>query len=107
SRGWSDDVDLRAVLAHDAQSDRQAQPGSHSRGFGGEKWIEDARQDGLRYSWTVVLDLQQHAPFANSSGGQFDRSAVSLVFDGLLGISHEIHQNLLQVAGVAFHGRKR
>jgi len=101
-------VHLSAMFAHDAQYGGQSQPGPNAHGFGGEKGIEDPRKNGLRYSWPVIGDFQQQPPLADSFCSQPDGSALTAVFDGLPRIAHQIHQHLLQVAGIALdEGKSR
>ncbi len=100
-------VYLAAMLAHHAQHDCQPQSRPHACGFGSEKRIENARVNCLRDPRAVVLDFQQYPPLTDSFGANPDRSASSLLFEGLLRVAHQIHQHLLQLPGITVHERKR
>src|SRR6266851_8867833 len=99
--GRARNVHLSAMFAHDAQHDGQPQSGPNTRGFGGEKGIEDPRQNDLRYSWPVIGDFQQHPALSDSFGAEPDGAALAVLFDGLLGVTHQIHQHLLQMPRIA------
>ena len=54
------DVDLAAQAAHDAERDRQAEPGPHPARFGREERLEDARHRLGRDARAVVRHLDDH-----------------------------------------------
>src|SRR5436305_3744183 len=98
---------LAAVLTHYAVDDGEAEPGAYAHGFGGEKWIEDAREQGLRNSRAVVLHLQQHPAIAHPFGAHHNISAGALAFEGLPRVADQIHEHLLELSGVAFDKRQK
>src|SRR5437868_2214024 len=97
---------LAAVLTHYAQHDGEAEPGTDAHGFGGEKWIEDAREQRLRNSRAVVLHLQQHPAIAHPFGAHHNISAGALAFEGLPRIADQIHEHLLELSGIALDKRQ-
>src|SRR5208282_1463147 len=91
-----------AMLANKAKHNRQPQPRAHTRRLGGKKWIENARLDRAGNARSVVPHLQADAAGAGKSGAYSDGAAHSALFDGLLGILEQIHQDLLQLPEIPF-----
>src|SRR6266404_9912975 len=95
-----------AVLAHDTQHNRQPQAGADAGGLGGKEWIEDTGLNGLWNSWAVVGDFQKHTLFGDALGLHADRAALALLLDGMPRVSNEVHEHLLELAGITLHERE-
>src|SRR5258707_1927862 len=87
-------MQLAAVLGHDAEDDGQPQASADAGRLRGKKWVEDARLNGLRNSRAVVADFQEHPLFGDAMGPHADSSALALLFDGLARIPDQVHEHL-------------
>src|SRR5258707_591051 len=95
-----------AMFAHDAKNDGQTKTGADAGRLGGEKRIKDARLNGLRNTRTVVADFQQYALFGDAPGLHTDNAASALRFDGMPRIANQVHQDLLELPGIAVDERE-
>ena len=98
---------LAAVFTHHTEHDGESKTCADARGLGGEERIEDTRKNRLRNARSAVDDLENHPVVSIPRRPQPDGSRFSRLHDGLPRISDQIHQHLLQLAGVAGDERKR
>ena len=75
-------------------------------GLGSEKGVKNARLNGLRNSRAVVGDFQKHTLFGNALGLHANRAALALLLDGMPRVSNEVHEHLLELAGITLHERE-
>src|SRR5258706_3020612 len=99
-------MEFAAMFAHDAQNDGQTKTGADAGRLGSEKGIKDARLNGLGNTRTVVADFQQHALFGDAPGLHADNAASALRFDGMARIANQVHQDLLELPGIAVDERE-
>src|SRR5438093_5852009 len=93
--------DLAAVGVDDLPTDRDAKTRPDARDLGREARREELAEVLLRDAGSGVLDLDPHRR-AVHSGPEPDGA---LGLDGLDGIDDEVHEHLVDLAGVALHGR--
>ena len=94
-------ADGAAVGPNDLGGDRQAEAGALARRLGGVERVEDRLPDALWNPGAIVFNRQHDAVCPIRSERQADRAVAALGGDGLLGVDHEIQQNLLQLIGLA------
>src|SRR5258708_3354092 len=99
-------MQFAAMFAHDAQNDGQTKTGADAGRLGSEKGIKDARLNGLGNTRTVVADFQQYALFGDAPGLHTDNAASALRFDGMPRIANQVHQDLLELPGIAVDKRE-
>ncbi|MNS96370.1 hypothetical protein D3C72_1306670 [compost metagenome] len=90
------------VLVDDAVGDRQAQAGTAAHRLGGEERIEDALAQFRRNATAGVFELDPHR-VAVHAGAHGDRAALG---DGMAGVEQQVHVDLVQLRGQAFHQRQ-
>lgn len=94
-------------LAHHAEHDGKSEAGTYSCGLGRKEGIENSSENRLRNARAVVDDLEKDTVVRVPRRPQADGSRFSFLHDGLARVSDQIHQHLLQLAGVARDERKR
>src|SRR6266852_4364321 len=99
-------MQFAAMFAHDPKNDGQTKTGADSGRLSSEKGIKDARLNGLRNTGTIVADFQQHALFCDAFRLHADSATFTLRVDGLARIADQVHENLLQLPGIAVDERE-
>ncbi len=98
------DAHLSAVLLHDSVHNRKTQAGANTRGFGGEKWIENTGDNFGRNPGAVVGNLDADAVARQPPGAKADLPRLAFLAaplqDRLLGIDDQIENHLLELGGV-------
>src|SRR6266571_4437004 len=96
--------DVSLVILDDAIADRKPEPGALPGRLRREEWLEDLRLDLCGDPGTRVADLDLDPVAGGQTRGDPDRAGLAL--HGLLRIDQEIHQDLLELIGVAENGGK-
>src|SRR5687767_10849382 len=86
----------------DPIADREAEAGPYTDTFGGEAWVEDARQLILRDSFAGVLELEDDLR-AFGPGADVDPA---LAVDRLHGVGQQVHEDLIQLVREAADERE-
>src|SRR5712672_3381075 len=94
-------MQFAAMFAHDAQNDGQTKTGADAGRLGSEKGVKDARLNGLGNTWTFVAYFQQPSLFCYAPCLHADNAASALRFDGMPRIANQVHQDLLELPGIA------
>ena len=99
------DLDAAAVGGDDAVADREAEAGADPLGLGGEEGLEGPAQHLGRHPGPVVGDREPHG-VVRRLGPELEPPLARALLERLLGVDHQVGDDLVQLVGVAIDRRQ-